>query len=69
MEDFNTYFFDKNGVRIGSLIGLIPVTPGMELQVKGYKGLFTVEKYFLRIDHPDRDPGFHVFCREEASAD
>jgi len=65
MDDFYTYFYDKKKERIGSLIGLIPISVGMKLQLKGFNQDFTVEKYFLKIDHPDREPGFHVFCKEK----
>ncbi len=63
MENFNTYFFDSSGNRIGSLFGVIPIQIGMVVEMKGYK--YKVEQTKLLLaDNSINDPllGLHVFC-------
>lgn len=63
MENLNTYFFDNEGRRIGSLFGITPIQNGMIIEVKGSQ--YKVESTKLLLaDTSINDPliGLHVFC-------
>lgn len=63
MEEYNTYFLNEKEQRIGSLIGLIPITKGMLIEFK--EVTYIVEDVQLKIGKPDTDTnGFYVFCRK-----
>ena len=65
MNNFYTYIYDKNEKEIASLEGLVTLLPDMELEIHSYNHPLTVERVIFRYDHPDQNPGFHVYCKEE----
>jgi hypothetical protein len=64
MEHFNTYFFNEEGEKIGSLIGLIPITVGMIIEIQRKQYTINYIKLIL-ADNSKNDPelGFHAFCK------
>jgi hypothetical protein len=63
MEEYNTYFLDESEHRIGSLIGLIPFTKGMFVEMK--EKTYIVDEVQFKIGKPFTETnGFYVFCKE-----
>ena len=62
--EMNTYFFNEEGNRIGSLFGLAPISIGMTIEIKGDQFTVTHTKLLL-ADNSKNDPelGLHVFCK------
>ena len=64
MENFNTYFYNVNKERFGSLIGLIPIQVGMEIESRNRN--YKVEHIKLILSDTsknDAELGFHVYCK------
>ena len=63
MDNFNTYFFDESGSRIGSLFGIIPIQVGMTIEIKGLQYKVEGTKLIL-ADNSKNDPelGLRVSC-------
>ncbi|MGH2564785.1 MAG: hypothetical protein ACRDE5_09740 [Ginsengibacter sp.] len=64
MKHFNTYFFNEKGERIGSLFGIIPISVGMAVEIKGDEYEVGYTKLVL-ADNSKNDPelGLHVNCK------
>ena len=64
MENFNTYFFNENGNKIGSLFGIIPIQTGMIIEIKKEQYKVDYTKLIL-ADNSKNDPelGLHVYCK------
>jgi len=66
--DYNIYFYNSNGKTVANLdFFSLPLYKGMKIEIHGYKNDFTVKEWFFRIEHPDKDPGLHVYLNEEAN--
>ncbi len=64
MENFNTYFFNDKGEKIGSLPGIMPISVGMVIEIKGDEYEVGYTKLVL-ADNSKNDPelGLYVNCK------
>lgn len=62
----NTYYCDEDGNRLGSDVGLLPISlrENMKITIHGYSGEFLVVNWSYHKGHPDEDAGLKIILRK-----
>ena len=64
--ELNTYFYNEKNQRIGSMLGMVPVTKGMMFVTK--EGSWIVDEIQINLNNHDvhnpEELGFRVFCKK-----
>ena len=62
----NTYFYTKEGRRLASDAGILPITlfKGMRITIHGYDATFEVSDWQYHHGHEDEEAGLKIILKE-----
>ena len=65
-ELFGTYFNDREGRRLASLPGIVPIplTKGMSITIHGFEGTYEVVDWNFHVGHGDEEAGLRIIVKQ-----